>query len=92
MTLIQRQNLRGRMLAHRHNIRRRVGHDMARENGRIHHMQILRPIHLGVGVDDGGAALERAVGSDLRGAEPVVGSAFGRGNGDLVRAELMKRV
>lgn len=63
----QRQDLLGGVLGDDDNGRRRVASQLAREDGRVHHEDVVRPVDLRVGVDHGRAVV----------AAPVVGAHFG---------------
>ena len=57
--------------------------DVSWENRRIDNMEVLSAIDLGIRIRDCGSALERAVGTHLRGPEPMVRAAFSRCEWDL---------
>lgn len=72
---------------------RRIARDVTRENARVNDKDVVCAVHLGIGVDDGGAIVHAAVvGAHLGGAHPVVGPARRRRDGervDVVRGGLV---
>ena len=47
---------------------------LPREERRVDDVDVLRSVHLGVQIHDGCSASKTAVGSNLRGSDPVVGA------------------
>lgn len=60
-----------------------VGRDHAGKDGCVDDEKVIGTVDLGVGVDNGGAVLQSAVGAHLAGTEPVVRTTGGGGLGVL---------
>jgi len=59
------------------------GYNSPWEEGSVHDVDILGTIDLSVGVNDAGSASQTTVSSNLRCADPMVGTALGGGKRQL---------
>ena len=60
-----------------------VSRDHSGEDGGVNDEEVVRPVDLGVEIDDGGAAVTAIIGSNLGSSNPVVGATVSGGNDHL---------